>query len=332
MTTLTRGDARWPALVTRMVAPNGLVSTAGYDGFGHVVADSLLNPLGDGQNAVTTYAWDLKWDLATSVTTPTGQVTTHAYDGATGNPVWSVFGGDTTRFGYYWTTHLLQMVSTSDGAAEFYTYDSTLANLWKHTPPVGSTTIITRDGIGRETLVVSPVATGDTLHIRTVYDRMGRDTLTVKWGRQDSLRVRQRYDAEGELLSVIQHAYPDTNHLGDITRSFTYDAVGRKLTESLAGTLIASWTYDPAGNLLTGGRQALRGATLKYDALNRMMARSGTVHDTLTYDAAGNLATATNPWARMARTYYPNGLVKTDTQQIATTDTTTTDFSKHVYV
>ena len=330
--TLTRGDARWPALVTRMVAPNGLVSTAGYDAFGHVVADTLFNPLGDGQNAVSSYAWDLKYDRATRITTPTGQVTTHQYNGATGNRLWSEFGGDTTRFAYNMSTGLLSEVSTSDGAADFYTYDAALANLATHTPPLGAATVIARDAIGRDTLAVTPVAVGDTLHVRTRYDRMGRDTLTVSWGRRDSLTVRQQYDAEGELLAVTQHAYPDTNHLGDVTRSFGYDAMGRKITESLAGQVIVRWTYDPAGNLLTGGRTALQGATLRYDALNRLVARSGAVHDTLTYDAAGNLATATNPWARTARTYYPNGLVKTDTQQIATTDTTTTDFSKHVYV
>ncbi|MGI0130431.1 MAG: hypothetical protein ACREEC_09840, partial [Thermoplasmata archaeon] len=68
LTTLTRADARWPALVTRLVAVNGLVTTAGYDDHGNVVADTVWNPLGDGQNAVSTYTWDGKWDFATSST------------------------------------------------------------------------------------------------------------------------------------------------------------------------------------------------------------------------------------------------------------------------
>lgn len=327
-TTLTRGDPRWPALVTRLVAINGLVTTAGYDAQGHLLADTLWSPLGDGQNAIATYAWDGKWDAVTTATTSTGQVTTTAYSGTTGNPVWSVFGGDTTRFAYT-TQGLPQTVTTSDGGADSYTYDA-LGNLHTHTPPVGSTLTTYADGIGRDTLSLTPSGANDTLHVHTWYDRVGADTLVRSWSHTDTLLVRTRYDAAGQDTSVTQHAYPDTNSLGDVTRSFSYDPLGRKTKERLHGTQVLSWTWDAAGNLLVGGHDAAAAVTA-YDALNRPIVRTGWYGDThFTYDSAGNLITAQNPYARTVRTYFPNGLVATDTQKIATT-ADTSDFSAHVY-
>src|SRR6185312_9002865 len=265
-TTLTRGDARWPSLVTRLAAVNGLVTTAGYDDHGNVLADTVWNPLGTGQNAVSTYQWDKKWDFVTLTITPTGQQTQLAYDGVTGNTVYSIFGGDTTTFAYT-SSGLLQTVTTSDQAHDSYTYD-TLGNLATHTPPLASTTTVARDAIGRDTLTLTPSAANDTMHVRTLYDLVGADTLTRTWGLGDTLVVRTRYDAAGRDTSVTQHAYPDRNTVGDVTRSFSYDAVGRKTAERLHGQLVLSWKWDAAGNLRIGGHDAA-GVTTTYDALNR---------------------------------------------------------------
>jgi YD repeat-containing protein len=163
------------------------------------------------------------------------------------------------------------------------------------------------------------------------YDRAGRDTLTHSWGTDDTLLVRQAYDAAGEDTSVTQHAAPDRNQLGDVVRAFTYDALGRTITERLHGQQVLHWTWDAAGNLLVGGHDAAF-ATTTYDALNRPILRTAFyATSTFTYDAAGNLATAAGPYAVTARTYYPNGLVATDTQKIAATALTPVDFSQHVY-
>ncbi|HEX6807355.1 MAG TPA: RHS repeat-associated core domain-containing protein [Gemmatimonadaceae bacterium] len=328
-TTLTRGDVRWPSLVTRLVAINGLVTTAGYDDHGNVLADTVWNPLGNGQNAVSTYQWDRKWDFVTLTTTPTGQQTQFAYDGVTGNTVYSMFGGDTTSFTYT-SSGLLQTVTTSDQAHDSYSYDA-LGNLATHTPPLGSTTTIARDAIGRDTLTLTPSTASDTLHVRTLYDRVGADTLARSWGLGDTLVVRTRYDAADEDTSVTQHAYPDRNHLGDVVRSFTYDALGRKIKERLHGAEVLSWEWDAAGNLLIGGHDDA-GAHITYDALNRPIEREGWyTNSTFHYDSSGNLTLAHGSYGTTARTYYPNGLVATDTQTIATA-ADTGDFSQHVYV
>ncbi len=329
-TTLTRGDVRWPSLVTRLVAINGLVTTAGYDDHGNVLADTVWNPLGTGQNAVSTYQWDRKWDFVTLTTTPTGQQTQFAYDGVTGNTIFSIFGGDTTSFAYT-SSGLLQTVTTSDQAHDSYTYDA-LGNLATHTPPLGSTTTIARDAIGRDTLTLTPRTASDTLHVRTLYDRVGADTLARSWGLGDTLVVQTRYDAAGRDTSVTQHAYPDRNTIGDVTRSFSYDAIGRKTAERLHGQRVLSWKWDPAGNLRIGGHDAA-GVTTTYDALNRpTVQKSASDSTTFRYDSAGNLALAVGPYGYIARTYFPNGLIATDTQKIAATAYPQSDFTKHVYV
>jgi RHS repeat-associated protein len=329
-TTLTRGDGRWPSLVTRLTAINGLVTTAGYDDHGNPVADTVWNPLGTGQNAVSTYQWDRKWDFVTLATTPTGQQTQMAYDGVTGNSLYSIFGGDTTAFAYT-SSGLLQTVTTSDRAQDSYTYDA-LGNLATHTPPLGSTITIVRDAIGRDTLTRTPSAANDTLHVRTLYDRVGADTLARTWGLGDTLVVRTRYDAAGQDTSVTQHAYPDRSAVGDVTRSFSYDALGRKTAERLHGQRVLSWKWDAAGNLRIGGHDAA-GVTTTYDALNRpIVQKSASDSTTFSYDSAGNLAFAVGPYGYIARTYFPNGLIATDTQKIAATAYPQSDFSKHVYV
>jgi len=328
-TTLTRGDARWPSLVTRLAAVNGLVTTAGYDDHGNVLADTVWNPLGTGQNAVSTYQWDKKWDFVTLTITPTGQQTQLAYDGVTGNTVYSIFGGDTTTFAYT-SSGLLQTVTTSDQAHDSYTYD-TLGNLATHTPPLASTTTVARDAIGRDTLTLTPSAANDTMHVRTLYDLVGADTLTRTWGLGDTLVVRTRYDAAGRDTSVTQHAYPDRNTVGDVTRSFSYDAVGRKTAERLHGQLVLSWKWDAAGNLRIGGHDAA-GVTTTYDALNRpTVQKTASDSTTFRYDSVGNLARAVGPYGYIARTYFPDGLIATDTQKIAATAYPQSDFTKHIY-
>ena len=60
-TVVNRTDPRFPALPTEVVAPNGLRSTAAYDARGRVSQSTVQNPLGNGQNATTTYAYDERW-------------------------------------------------------------------------------------------------------------------------------------------------------------------------------------------------------------------------------------------------------------------------------
>ncbi len=332
ITTLTRGDARWPSLVTKMVAPTGLTSTAGYDARGHQVADTLFNPLGNGQNAISSYVWDQKWDAVISATNATGQRSTRSYDPTNGNILWSEFGGDTTKFAYT-ASGLPYTVTTSAGGRDVYSYDLTLSNLVTHTPPLQSTTTVTRDAIGQPILTRTPVNAADTLTVRTWYDVMGRDTLSWTYGRGDTLRVATLRDKLGRDTLVKQQAAPDLNALGWVQRGTVYDAAGRKLRETVNGTETIIFGYDAASNLTSGGRE-LFGATMSYDVLNRPTVRSSSSFNSrFTYDpVSGFMRTANkdkNAWT--SRAYFPNGLVKADTQRIQIADQTTADSTTHVY-
>ena len=142
LTTLTRGDARWPALVTNMVAKNGLVTTAGYDDHGNFVADSVWNPLGDGKKAVSTYAWDKKWDFVTSVRVPSGLRDSIQYDQSNGNRLWEQDDRRVpSRVNYSYVTTgladgLIASVKLPLVPASAFAYDS-LGNLRSVTTPLG---------------------------------------------------------------------------------------------------------------------------------------------------------------------------------------------------
>src|SRR5262249_15709810 len=134
------------------------------------------------------------------------------------------------------------------------------------------------------------------------YDAMSRvlskrdSGETAASGSRMVLNVANLYDAEGNLVRVTQTGSPDQSAIGSVARTFAYDAAGRKIREgTLAGSTdveVYSWTYDAAGNFISGGRDALMGAALTYDALNRLTSRSGANAASFTYDNANRLLTA----------------------------------------
>lgn len=56
-TVLVRGDSVWPALVTETRSPTGMRVVASYDARGNRDTSTAINPLGDGIDATTAYAW-----------------------------------------------------------------------------------------------------------------------------------------------------------------------------------------------------------------------------------------------------------------------------------
>ncbi len=87
-------DPRFPALATRVTGPNGVVTVAHYDTLGRVDTATVQNPLGDGRNQATVYAYDNRWDLPTAVTgyevtgstwRPLSGTARAAYDSTNGN-------------------------------------------------------------------------------------------------------------------------------------------------------------------------------------------------------------------------------------------------------
>ncbi|MEJ7759568.1 MAG: hypothetical protein WKF55_08230 [Gemmatimonadaceae bacterium] len=157
------------------------------------------------------------------------------------------------------------------------------------------------------------------------------------------------YDAEGNLVS--KRALSSVGEV-QLDERLTYDAAGR-LRKRRVGTGPDSMVYDPAGNLISAKHRSGAWVTQSYNVLNRLTTRvvPEVMHprqrcenlpvgpitclmvfpyypnsgeslripaDTarLVYDSFGNMTQASNLYARVRRTYYRGGALRTDTTGI----------------
>jgi RHS repeat-associated protein len=325
-TLLERGDARFPALVTRLIRPNGLETHAGYDARGNIVADTAINPLGTGQNAVTRYEWDARWDKPTKITTPTGDFTEFAYDATTGVRLWaqsSRAGADTTYFRYYAAgaatalPRAVQHPTIAGGTvdADSIEYDA-LGNAAIVRTMGGATTLhiarTTSDAIGRTTAQCVDVVLNGAQHCtRTTYDAMDRDSIVIERGDAvgatpaESVVVRAFYDGEGNLTR--SERTPSGGTIGTIVGQATFDVANRRTSQIHPDGAVERFGYDLASNVIADTTRrvdpfaGVRIVTQTFDAMNRLTQRtvpSVTYRDTL----AGIGAADFQPYPRR-----PNG-------------------------
>lgn len=297
-TTLTHGDARFPGLATRAVNPDSLVTAAGYDARGNMVADTVFNPLGDARNAVTNYVWDAKWDGVTRVISPTGIITETVYDSATGNPKSQQTGGVTHQatFAYYGDTSAITFgmaLSTTlpTGETDEYRYDAKRGNLRFIRSPLGYLSLSFSDTLGRDTLSIAQTATftkdtlgtpvwvGDSLGVVRTGQRVRKhfdlaDQVREQWSENgpggggvrvppETLQVQTVFDAGGLPIRVRRRSIPDSNAIGWIVDSTAYDGLGRDTLHTGPATLHKR--YDLAGNVVWTSR----GDSSVYDANGR---------------------------------------------------------------
>jgi len=128
------------------------------------------------------------------------------------------------------------------------------------------------------------------------------------------------YDEESNLIR-----YTETDQAAGTQRIFvyTYDAMRRRVSETINGTFTTTWTYDSLGrNTRTEGpfsdaNGVVYVETQSYDGLGRILFRTDRVGNTIayTYDAAGNVLTRTDPrGVVISQTYTPAGLVASTSQ------------------
>lgn len=341
-TMIERADARWPALATRTVTPTGpaggldtLVTTGVYDSRGRLVATTLQNPLGDARNSTTTYGWDERWNRISRVTSSEGVTSYSRYDSLTGYRSWQQIGPDPARrvtFDYYLSGLAAGMVRSTTlpgGVPELYTYDPILANLSQVRTPLGFTTSAYADALGRDTLTVEPGG----VSTRRRYDVLNQ--VTDQWtaagtgAQAESIHVHTDYDLEGLPLIVTRRPIPDPNNIGSQSDQWWYDALGRDTVHAGVASSQRS-VYNPAGLVLSTSR----GDSSLYDALGRRIwhwlppvtpsmlgdtrlddePTNGAPADAelFAYDRGGNLTQADNRYARIRRSYYPNGAIRRD--------------------
>jgi RHS repeat-associated protein len=333
--------------VTRVVQANGWVNDAFHDAKGLITKLVQYAPLGPDRDAVTEYTWDPKWERVTNITYPEGNLVRFAYDTATGNRISEEDGrGASSRIVYAYITsgaavNLLQRITypiippNSVGAVEEFEYDAVLGNPSATVSPLGFRTTVQRDAAGRDTTIVAPVDSGGTVAItvRRTYDLMDQVTSQRTVARGDTIQQTTTFDQEGNPLTAQTTALPDRNSLGNMTRRYAYDAADRRLTDSVGTKLAARSSYDLASNDTLTLRPGSMSVRTIYDALNRPAQRQalGKISQ-FSYDPMGNLTAADNPNAQVRRSYFSNGLLRTDSLRISTADTTVANrWAAHVY-
>jgi RHS repeat-associated protein len=361
-TVLARTDPKWVVLVTRVRYPTGQVIGAVYDS----LRGNLLSSTDSSTGATTTYTWDPKWDAVRKITKPLGDSVTFSIDVITGNIQWQQDGrGSVSRvaFGYN-AANQVTTVTPPSTPVETIGYDSA-GNMDSMTTSKGYRTFYLNDGVGRPTQVSAPLDTVIPATLRliqqTYYDIADRDTLSYSAGPAmsgvvaETIFVRKRYNANGQPDSLMRWGSPNNTNVGTVTTRWKYDTAGRIVAEIASDSKVDSNYYDLAGNDTTiVTRRAFR-IKLIYDALNRLTTRNVPAVSytapvsgmnvaglppypayqvpadvqTFTYDSMGRILTANNGDAQIKRSYYTNGLLKTDSLWIRTVQGS--DFTKHIY-
>ncbi len=276
ITTIARGDSRWPVLPTQVTAANGFVTQATYDSRGNLASTTAVSPLGGG-NATTSYTWDQKWDAVTNTLTPEGVATTTSYDANTGNRSWIQDGsGSSSQVNFYYSAanRVIAVMSPGGSVADSIRYD-TLGNVSRTRSPIGFQTLYDGDRLGRITRVRTPTDSIQSAwrEERTFFDGRGLDTLTESRGGGDTVRVRKWFDAEGNVDSLRRWAAPDSASVGNITTRWLYDLAGRANRETAPDGVAENRTFDPAGNLTQVVTRRGETVSMLYDAMGRLRQR-----------------------------------------------------------
>jgi RHS repeat-associated protein len=376
-TVLTRGDPRFPALVTRVRHPNGYEESATYNLRGRVVATRQHAPLEDGDSSVTRYGYDdPRWpDFATRAELPEGGVVETGYDAA-GNRAWQQQGPaealslgtayaaavHRTRATFHYDsqhryTHTCTAVQRGSGCTggdrggqEWTLYDAR-GNLAATRSPIGFWTVYDRDALGRDSVTYFPIDSARSLTPAAVRLHGQRQSVTYKTHTDLAARVEtygpareyvrfkpgsapvteqvealtlvvaNLYDSAGQLVQTDRSSSPDLAGVGTLILRWRYDRAGRRVAEesviSESGRVAADSTvYDAAGNVRE--TRTRRGTVaLQYDALGRLLRRSmGAAADSFRYDVMGRMTLADNEHARVRRSYFPGGGLRTDSQTI----------------
>lgn len=279
--------------LVRLTNPAGNVLALSYDGNGNLA--EAISPLGvrlaqthdaqgnllasDFGGATTTWTYDAE-DRVTSVTDPTGGVTTFGYSGGSHLPsrITAPDGGVTQVTA---ADGLISAVTDADGNTTTFGFNAT-NDLVSVTNPLGETTRMSNDAAGNRTEIIAPSSDAR----QYAYDAAGQiTTITDPSGAVTSYR----YSAAGLLLQTTDPTEATT------TNSYTAAGLLASVTDALGRTV--NYTYDTDNNLTAITAPGGEVARFGYDILGQLTSITDPTNAVteLGYDADGNNITEQTP-------------------------------------
>ncbi|CAG1065975.1 Putative deoxyribonuclease RhsC [uncultured bacterium] len=325
--------------LTRTTNPDGTYSTYTYDGSGNMltktnelwqVTEFTYNSFGQvlterdvTSNTTITYTYDSNGNL-TSIVDASGATTQFQYD-SRGNLTATIdASSNQTTLVYDASNNLTSITDPASGTTAF-TYDSAGIPL-SQTEAAGAVTAFTYDSLGRLATATQP---GNAV-TQFSYDANGN---VVSVTDANSRNTSYTYNSDNLVTSetnamnqVTTFTYGSTgcgsctggvNKLTALTdartnaTNFTYDKLGRVLTETDPLGNTVSYSYDSKGNLTS--RTAANNAitTYTYDDLDRLTSINYPDQTTATYqyDSKDHITSAANANIAYNFTFDANGRV-----------------------
>jgi RHS repeat-associated protein len=256
--------------------------------------------LTDRNGHLTTYGYDVQ-NRQNKVKDALGDTTTTGYDGV-GNVV-SVIdaNGHTTSFSYDALNRRSTMVDAAGDTTQYFYDTGTFSG------SVRGTTCVQCGATPGSNLVTEKIDPDGSAGLHagvTFYKYDGLDRLIITVRKVNCIGA-------GCPDTIVGTSCPETVDLNDAVTTYTYDAVGNRLTltvpdcntttdaydadnrqttETNAAGDVTSTTYDPDSNVETVTAPNLNVTTNTYDSLNRLIQVTDSVGlvATFTYDPVGN--------------------------------------------
>jgi RHS repeat-associated protein len=198
-------------------------------------------------------------------------------------------------------------------------YAYTSGNLTSLTTPSGQ---VVSYGYNADHQVTSVTVSGTTVLNSVTYEPLG-PVSGWTWG--NATTTTRTYDTDGKISQIVSagtqtYGYDDAFRItgisdtssGSANWTYGYDALDR-ITGGTSPSITRSWTYDANGNRLTEGGTAPSTYAISPTS-NQITAVTGALARTYGYDAAGN----TTGYATVAATYNDAGRLQTLTQGSST--------------
>ncbi|MFE3185527.1 LamG-like jellyroll fold domain-containing protein [Streptomyces violascens] len=280
---------------TSVSLPGGQTSQADYDAASERI--SATDALGN----VTKYAYDLDGRL-TKTTLPDSTATTRSYDLA----------------GRLTSTMSLD-ASGKTLAASSVGYDPA-GNAVLATDANGATRTYAYNPQNHLTQQTEPVSTTSSITTSFGYDAAGHRTRYTDGNNHATVNT---YNTLGLPESVIEPTTTEFPNAGDRTTSISYDANHHPVTVTRPGGVTQTNTYDADGRRITqtgtGAEAATTARTFGYDADGRLtLASAPTGSNTYTYNDRGQLLTTSGPSGSASYTYNTNGQITARTDKAGT--------------